>query len=296
MLASREVGDRIRHLYTPGDYTALANGDTQLGIQGVKFVYDLASGGVVHLLSNAKWPLHYTFIREQIYLQPPLDRCDAEQRQEFDQGWYDFSVTEYFAVEGRSFLLGTLSHHSSTALNAVEFAVGDVIDGEQMKDAFFAVGSAHPQSQSVDGAPPSARSGRTCVSRQRRATARQSRGSIREFELGAPQRWRRWRCWRTTMASFAFPALAWLVSWPAVAARLARAALAERVSAAAAGGRGAGGQLLCAVRPERAVGAYAGLSAQAAIRRIWSAHLNNLPTYYGWRPSITRPSRSAGWA
>jgi hypothetical protein len=138
-LPSRDVGDRIRHLRTPGDYTALANGDTQLGIQGVKFVYDLQAGGVVHLLSNARWPLHYTFIREEIYLDPPLDRCDAEQRAEFDDGWYAFSVTEYFAIEGRSFLLGTLSHHSNNDLNAVEFAVGDVIVGEQMKEAFFAV-------------------------------------------------------------------------------------------------------------------------------------------------------------
>lgn len=140
-LPSRDVGDRVRHIRTPGDYDALANGETQLGIQGVKFVYDTKSGGVVHLLSTAAWPLHYTFIRERIYQEPKLDRCDPEERREFDQGWYDFSVTEYFAVEGRSFLLGTLTTHSSTGLHAVEYAIGDEIIGTQMKEAFFAAAS-----------------------------------------------------------------------------------------------------------------------------------------------------------
>lgn len=140
-LASRDVGNRVRHIRTPADYDALANGETQLGIQGVKFVYDTKSGGVVHLLSTAAWPLHYTFIRELIYEEPKLDRCDPEERREFDQGWYDFSVTEYFAVEGRSFLLGTLTKHSSTGLHAVEYAVGDAIIGSQMKEAFFAAAS-----------------------------------------------------------------------------------------------------------------------------------------------------------
>lgn len=138
-LPSRDVGDRVRHLYTPGDYGALANGETQLGIQGVKFVYDMKSGGIVHLLSTEDWALHYTFIRERIYGDPPLDRCDPEQRREFDQGWYDFSVTEYFAQEGRSFLLGTLTTHSGTGLHTVEHAIGDEITGPMMKEAFYAV-------------------------------------------------------------------------------------------------------------------------------------------------------------
>jgi hypothetical protein len=137
-LPSRDVGNRVRYLRTPGDYAALANGESQLGIRGVKFVYDMKSGGVVHLLSTAAWPLHYTFVREEIYGQPHLDRCDASQRQAFDRGWYDFSVTEYFAVEGRSFLLGTLTEHGGNGLYSVEFAIGDAIVGTQMKDAFFA--------------------------------------------------------------------------------------------------------------------------------------------------------------
>lgn len=138
-LPSRDVGDRVRHLYTPGDYEALANGETQLGIQGVKFVYDMKSGGAVHLLSTERWALHYTFIRERIYLEPPLDRCDPEERREFDQGWYDFSVTEYFSQVGRSFLLGTFTEHSGTGLHTIEHAIGDEITGALMKEAFYAV-------------------------------------------------------------------------------------------------------------------------------------------------------------
>lgn len=139
VLPSRDVGDRVRYLRTPGDYEALANGETQLGIQGVKFIWDMQSGGVVHLLSTKNWALHYTFIREQIYGDPPLDRCDPTQRQEFDQGWYEFSEKEYFVSEGRSFLLGTLTEHSGTGLHTIEHAIGDAIVGQQMKDVFYAV-------------------------------------------------------------------------------------------------------------------------------------------------------------
>lgn len=138
-LASREVGDRLRYLRTPGDFAALANGETQLGIRGVKFVLDMAAGDVVHLLGMGRWPLHYTFVRELIDGDPPLDRCNEAQRQEFDQGWYDFSVSEYFTPENRRFLLGTLNHHSGADIKAVEHAIGDTIVGQQMKQAFFSV-------------------------------------------------------------------------------------------------------------------------------------------------------------
>jgi hypothetical protein len=137
-LASRPVGERLRHLRTPGDYAALAAGGDEVGIQSVKFVVDLTAPGLVHLLSSARWPLHYTFVREQVYRQPALDRCDAAQNSDFYQGWSEFSATEYFRVEGRRFLLGTLSHHAGTGLDAVEYTYGDVITGPQMRDGFFA--------------------------------------------------------------------------------------------------------------------------------------------------------------
>src|SRR5205085_2525784 len=87
--------------------------------------------------------LHYTFIRERIYHEPPLDRCDPEQSHAFNQGWYEFSQREYFRVEGRRFLLGTLIKHAN-GLHTVEFAAGDVISPEQMRRGFFAVVSRTP--------------------------------------------------------------------------------------------------------------------------------------------------------
>ncbi|HEX2731206.1 MAG TPA: lamin tail domain-containing protein [Polyangiaceae bacterium] len=135
---SRDVGDRVRHIDTPGDFSALSDGDTQLGMESVKFILDMEAGGVVHLLGSKRWPLHYTFIREQIYLEPELDRCDPDQGNEFYQGWVDFSRKEYFVSEGRRFLLGTLTKHGGSGLQAVEYAQGDAIVGEQMKTGFFA--------------------------------------------------------------------------------------------------------------------------------------------------------------
>ena len=139
VLPSRDVGDRVRHLRTPGDFAALAIGADQLGIQSAKFVVDLEAPGLVHLLGSARWPLHYTFVRELIYQEPALDRCDPAQNAEFEQGWRDFSDREYYATSGRRFYLGTLSHYASTDLDTVEFVSADAISGEQMRDAFFAV-------------------------------------------------------------------------------------------------------------------------------------------------------------
>jgi hypothetical protein len=138
-LASRPIGDRLRYLRTPGDYAALAAGDVELGIESVKFVVDLQAPGLVHLLGAARWPLHYTFVREHIYQQPALDRCDAQQNAEFYEGWSQFSAAEYYRVEGRRFLLGTLSHHGGAGLHAVEYTNGDVISSAQMQAGFFAV-------------------------------------------------------------------------------------------------------------------------------------------------------------
>lgn len=138
-LASRPIGDRLRHLRTPGDFAALANGSTELDVQSVKFVVDLTAPGLVHLLSAARWPLHYTFVRERVYLEPELDRCDPDQSSEFDAGWRLFSSREYYSVEGRRFLLGTLSHYGGTGLDLVEYTYGDAISASQMRNGFFAV-------------------------------------------------------------------------------------------------------------------------------------------------------------
>lgn len=137
-IGERTLGDRARALNTPRDFANLARGGTEVGNAAVKFVVDMQAGDVVHLLSNARWALHYTFIRENIYGQPALNRCDPVEAAAFQQGWWDFSTTEYFVVDGRRFLLGTLVHNAN-GLKTVEFAVGDAISPEQMKRAFLAV-------------------------------------------------------------------------------------------------------------------------------------------------------------
>jgi hypothetical protein len=137
-LPSRPIGDRLRHLRTPGDFAALAEGETAVGIDAVKFVIDMDAGDVVHLLGGS-WDLHYTFVREQIDGEAHLDRCDPVENGIFHDGWARFSREQYYVVEGRRYLLGTLVHHGSNGLRTVEFTPGDAISAEQMRRAFFAV-------------------------------------------------------------------------------------------------------------------------------------------------------------
>lgn len=136
-LIERAVGDRLRHLYTPGDFAALSEGDSSIALRGVKLVVDMQAGDSVHLLSSRGYDLHYSFVREQIEREPPLDRCDTEQAEEFMRGWVAFSEREYFRVEDRRYLLGTLARYAGSDAGALDFAVGDQITGEQMKHAFF---------------------------------------------------------------------------------------------------------------------------------------------------------------
>jgi hypothetical protein len=131
-------GDRLRALRSPEDFAMLGAGGTDVGQLGVKFVVDLQAGATpaVHFVGSEKWALHYTFVRERIYREPALDRCDPEESRLFHQGWVEFSEREYFEVEGRRFLLGTLVTHAN-GLHTVEFAAGDAASPEQMRQAFF---------------------------------------------------------------------------------------------------------------------------------------------------------------
>ncbi len=138
-LPARAVGDHVRGLRTPGDLAALGAGEATLGMTAAKFLVDMTSGDVVTLLDGSDWDLHYTYIRERIDGLPALDRCEPAQREEFNLGWWEFSEREYFRVEGRRYLLGTLVHHAGADLYTVEFSPGDVLSGEQMKHAFFTV-------------------------------------------------------------------------------------------------------------------------------------------------------------
>jgi hypothetical protein len=142
-LATRELPHGRAHaLLTEDDFATLAEGGTEVGEAGVKFVVDLqasdGAGDTVHLLGNRDWALHYSWIREQIQHEPRLDRCDPAQAAEFNQGWGLFSQTEYFKVEGRRYLLGTLVQHTNGS-KTVEFTPGDAIVGAQMRHAFFEV-------------------------------------------------------------------------------------------------------------------------------------------------------------
>ncbi|XYH99505.1 PEP/pyruvate-binding domain-containing protein [Sorangium sp. So ce1128] len=147
---------RARRLETAGDFAELARGGTEVGEAGVKFVVDMATNDTVHLLSTRPWALHYTFIREQIERLPHLDRCDPEQAAEFNVGWGLFSQKEYYSVEGRRFLLGTLVEHTN-GTRTVEFAPGDRLIGDQMRRAFFAVMKAVPDPEAWAIRPTEAR-------------------------------------------------------------------------------------------------------------------------------------------
>lgn len=138
-LATRELpSGRTHRLATPGDFDRLAEGGTAVGEDGVKFVIDMQAGDVVHLIGTRDWALHYTWVREQIERLPPLDRCEPEQAREFELSWVLFSQQEYYRVEGRRFLLGTLVRHRNGS-KTVEFTPGDAITGALMERAFFAV-------------------------------------------------------------------------------------------------------------------------------------------------------------
>lgn len=139
ILAHREVGNRVRHLRTLGDFDALSEGGEELGMRSVKFILDMEGDDAVHLLSSSAWWLHYDFVREVIEGLPHLDICLAADRAIFNRGWYDFSATEYRQQTGRRYLLGTLVHHGGPDLFTMEFALGDAITPEDMRRALFRV-------------------------------------------------------------------------------------------------------------------------------------------------------------
>src|SRR4029079_9600688 len=53
---ARQVGDRIHGIRTPGDFSALAEGGTELGTTSIKFVVDMQAGDTVHFLGTRRWP------------------------------------------------------------------------------------------------------------------------------------------------------------------------------------------------------------------------------------------------
>ena len=135
----------MRQLLTPDDVQALGEGGTGLDSLAAKVVVDMQAGDAVHFLSARQWSLHYTFIRERIYGEPQLDRCDPAQAAAFEAGWREFSDREYFQTEGRRFLLATLVRYGGSGVQTLEFDRADVITAEQMRRAFFAVAARTPR-------------------------------------------------------------------------------------------------------------------------------------------------------
>ncbi len=136
-----KIPDRLRHIRSLDEFVMLANRTGQMGLQAqsVKFLIDLRRDQLTHFIRSAKWDLHYTFVREAMELRPPLDRCDDEERREFNRGWYEFSERNYAKPEGRDFLLGTLIRYPGTQAISVEFATGDNISAGQMAMAYHIV-------------------------------------------------------------------------------------------------------------------------------------------------------------
>jgi hypothetical protein len=139
ILASREIGDRVRGLRTLGDFAALAEGGSTLQTSAVKFIVDVVQDRAVHFLSSSRWPLHYTFIREVVEGNAPLDRCIPEENALFYDGWRRFSQEEYFVTTGRHYFLGTLVHHGATGHHTTEHTTGDEILASDIRDSFFTV-------------------------------------------------------------------------------------------------------------------------------------------------------------
>lgn len=147
----RPLGNRARGLYTPNDFATLASGGGQTDSQSIKFLIDLQNDNAIHYAGVRRWPLHYTFVREILELQPPLNRCDEYENQLFNQGWATFSFENYSNTVTRRFHLGTLSEYPNADLRNVEFTFGDRITAQQMRDTFYMVTSltAAPQTWSL---------------------------------------------------------------------------------------------------------------------------------------------------
>ncbi len=139
LVPEREVDSHLRHLRTPGDFDVLAAGDTQMGVLSVKQVVDMLNDDQSYLLKSEKWDLHYTFIREVIQGNTPLDRCVETDEVAFEAGRDLFNDINYYSSENREYLLGSLVHHTGADLFTFEYVSDrDAITGELMKRGFWA--------------------------------------------------------------------------------------------------------------------------------------------------------------
>lgn len=131
----------LRAIRSDADLTLLAEHDEERtsDARSVKFVIDRFNGNTVYFMDSTKFPLHFDWVWEVLDKKAPFDLCDPAERAQHDAEWVRFSQRNYFSTTNRQFYLGTLVHYADSDLYTIEFASGDLITSEQIRDAFFLV-------------------------------------------------------------------------------------------------------------------------------------------------------------
>ena len=157
-LSTREVGEYVRHLYTPGDFDALAAGGTTMGMSAVKFILDTSAGypSAGYIMASDAFSLHFDFIHRVIRRLPAYNRCDAVENERHLREWRAFSISEYRCGAeygaaqvrchnaNRRYLIGTYVHHVGVDRHAIELAGGDHANAEQRVRLFFEAAALTP--------------------------------------------------------------------------------------------------------------------------------------------------------
>ncbi len=117
---------------------SVAGGDRAWGARSVKWVYDRETERM-YFTNSARFRLHFDFVWEVLQGQPAFDMCEPEQRRQHSAEWGRFSQQNYFSVDGRRYYLGTLIQYPGAGLDTVEFAAGDRISPQMLREAFFEV-------------------------------------------------------------------------------------------------------------------------------------------------------------
>lgn len=134
----------LRGLRSDADIDRLAEHDPERtsDARSVKFVIDRLNGNTVYFMDSETFPLHFDWVWEVIEKKAPFDLCDAQERAIHDAEWVRFSQRNYFNNVNRPYYLGTLVHYVDSDLFTIEFASGDRITPQQIREAFFLVAEA----------------------------------------------------------------------------------------------------------------------------------------------------------
>ncbi len=131
----------LRGLRSDADLARLAESDAERtsDSSSVKFVIDRLNGDTVYFMDSNNFPLHFDWVWEVIEKKQPFDLCDPQQRAIHDSEWVRFSQRSYFNTVNRPYYLGTVVFYRDSDLYTIEFASGDRITPEQIREAFFLV-------------------------------------------------------------------------------------------------------------------------------------------------------------